>query len=112
MGGKDCCPTWIEVEVKQVLYGKEEKKQIRVPSWSGMCGYGIVINDSKDYVLILKKQEDASGQYLYDTVNYGCGAKQYIIERNFVNFNEEKIPLGDFVKKLNDSHFLGGRQEH
>lgn len=50
--GEKCCPSWIEVKVKKVLLGKEEAGLLRIHSWSGMCGYGIVIANDKDYVLI------------------------------------------------------------
>ena len=93
-------PEWIEVEVREVLKGKIDANKIKVNSWDGMCGYGIVIDQSNDYVILLKKREIPNGEYQFDAVNFGCGVKEYVLKGNYVDMDGNEISLSEFKSKL------------
>lgn len=46
-------PQQIKVQVKRVLRGSVKENQITVRSYSGMCPYGVVLEDEAEYVLLL-----------------------------------------------------------
>jgi len=90
-------PEWIEVKVKLVLKGETEAEKIKVNSWDAMCGYGITVDNDKDYVMLLKSIE---GYQQFDAVDYGCGVKTYVLEGDLINYDGEKISVADFKKRL------------
>jgi hypothetical protein len=63
-------PQRIEVQVKRVLRGGVKENQIAVRSYSGMCPYGVVLEDEAEYVLLLR----GGGDEIYDAVDR-CGVK-------------------------------------
>ena len=87
-------PENIKVKVARVLKGKESREEITVKSWSGMCPYGIVINDNLPHVIFLKKSGET-----YRAVDM-CSVKDYIIKDNMVEFGKQKISVEDFQLKL------------
>lgn len=98
-------PAWIKVKVLDVLKGKESEREIKVHSWSGMCGYGIVVGEGK-YIMFLSERKHDSEDFQYGAVNYGCSVKTYPVEENMVVFGteeqkKEKITLEQFVQLLN-----------
>lgn len=93
-------PEWIEVEIKQVLRGKMSAARIKVNSWDAMCPYGIIAENDKDYVMLLKQREVTHEDYQFDAVNYGCGVKTYVLDGDHINFDGEKISVINFKKKV------------
>lgn len=47
-------PQQIDVQVKRVLRGSVKENQITVRSYSGMCPYGVALEDESEYVLLLR----------------------------------------------------------
>jgi hypothetical protein len=87
-------PDWIEVQVLETLKGKPKEKRIRVNSWDGMCNYGIILPDKRDYIIFL-----AEGEELYKAVDIGCAAKQFPIENGMVMLETESVSLDEFVAR-------------
>ncbi|HYO90527.1 MAG TPA: hypothetical protein VEQ40_02780 [Pyrinomonadaceae bacterium] len=87
-------PENILVNVRRVLKGEEGRDEITVKSWSGMCPYGIIINDNLPHVIFLKKSGDT-----YHAVDM-CSVKDYLIKDDMVEFEKQKIPVEDFRLKL------------
>lgn len=87
-------PEVIKIKVRRVLKGKEDSQEITVKSWSGMCPYGIILNDNLEHVIFLKK----SGE-MYRAVDM-CSVKDYTIKDDKVEFGEQNIPIEDFRLKL------------
>jgi hypothetical protein len=87
-------PENIKVKVRRVLKGKEEQSEITVKSWSGMCPYGVILNDNLEHVIFLKNSGET-----YRAVAE-CGIKDYTIKEGVVEFGKEKISVEDFVSKL------------
>lgn len=94
-------PETIKVKVLQKLKGEVSNAEITLKSWSGMCAYGIVLNDNLEHVVFLKK----SGN-LYHTVAI-CSVKSYAVKDGMVQFDTEKIAVEDFRVKLEK---LGARK--
>jgi hypothetical protein len=90
---------WIEIRIFDILKGQEEEEYIRVNSWNGMCGYGIVIAEGK-YVIFLEQRKDDREVYQYDAVNNGCSIKIYPMEGEIVVLEDERISVEEFVGKL------------
>ena len=65
-----------------------------------MCSYGIIVENKKDYVMLLKQREVSGEDYQFDSVNYGCGVKTYVLENGLINFEGEKIAVVDFMKRF------------
>jgi hypothetical protein len=87
-------PETIKVKVVRVLKGKASRKEIKVKSWSGMCPYGVILNDNLQHVIFLKKLGA-----LYYAVDM-CSVKDYIIKDGMVEFEDQKIGIEDFQLKL------------
>lgn len=87
-------PETIKVKVVRVLKGEVGREEITVKSWSGMCPYGIILNDNLQHVVFLKK----SGE-LYRAVDM-CSVKDYIVKDDVVEFGNQKIGIEDFQLKL------------
>ncbi|MBD0373433.1 MAG: hypothetical protein ICV60_21540 [Pyrinomonadaceae bacterium] len=87
-------PEVIKLNVRRVLKGKESRAEITVKSWSGMCPYGIIINDNLPHIVFLKKSGDQ-----YRAVDM-CSVKDYLVKDNVVEFGSQKISLEDFELKL------------
>lgn len=87
-------PDFIKLNVRRVLKGEESRTEIRVKSWSGMCPYGIVINDNLEHIVFLKKAGDT-----YRAVDM-CSVKDYTVKEGLVEFGKQKISLEDFQLKL------------
>ena len=96
-------PEWIEVQTSKIIKGISDSNHFKINSWDGMCGYGIVI-DEKTYVIFLEKKSPHKDftwdDYAYDAINSGCSVKTLLIENGEVNFNNEKIPLEEFIIQL------------
>jgi hypothetical protein len=89
-------PETIKLKVLRVLKGKESREEITVKSWSGMCPYGVIINDNQQHVVFLKKTGET-----YRAVDM-CSVKDYSIKDGMVEFGDQKIPVGDFQLKLQE----------
>jgi hypothetical protein len=87
-------PENIKLKVVRVLKGKEERAEIAVRSWSGMCPYGIILNDNSEHVVFLKKSGDN-----YRAVDM-CSVKDYAVKDGVVEFGKEQITIEDFKSKL------------
>ena len=94
--------SWIEIDILDILKGQEAQKRIRVNSWNGMCGYGIVIGEGQ-HVIFLVKTENSPGGHQYDAVNYGCSVKTYPVKDDRVIFNGKDISKEGFLRELNKS---------
>ena len=64
-------PESINVKIIEILKGETNQNQIKVNSWDGMCGYGIVVDD-KEYVMLLQEKDN-----IYDAVDFGCSIKTF-----------------------------------
>jgi hypothetical protein len=93
-GGSD----WIEVKIIETLKGSTPSTKIKINSWDGMCAYGIIINDNRNYLMLLQKR-DSGGESFYDAVNFGCAEKSYLVENNQIDLNGQKISLENFISK-------------
>ena len=89
-------PANIRLKVSRVLKGNEAREEITVKSWSGMCPYGIVINDNLEHVVFLKKSGET-----YVAVEE-CAVKYYDIKEGQVEFEKQKIAVEDFEIKLRE----------
>jgi hypothetical protein len=89
-------PANIKLKISRVLKGKETREEISVKSWSGMCPYGIVINDNLEHVVFLKK----SGETYVAVAE--CAVKYYDVKDGVVEFEKQKIALEDFEIKLRE----------
>jgi hypothetical protein len=89
-GGSD----WIEVRVIETLKGSAPSVKIKINSWDAMCAYGIIVNDDRNYLMLLQKREN-----FYDAVDYGCAEKSYLVENSQVDLNGQKISLENFISK-------------
>lgn len=87
-------PENIRVKVRRVFKGEEGRDEISVKSWSGMCPYGIIINDNLPHVIFLKKSGET-----YHAVDM-CSVKDYLIKDDMVEFGKQRIPVEDFRLKL------------
>ena len=87
-------PENIKVKVIRTLKGETSAAEIMVKSWSGMCPYGIVLNDNKPHVIFLKKSEE-----MYRAVDM-CSVKSYAVEDDAVLFEGRKISVEDFRQRL------------
>jgi hypothetical protein len=87
-------PENIRVQVRRVFKGEEGRDEITVKSWSGMCPYGIILNDNLPHVIFLKK----SGEN-YVAVDM-CSVKDYLIKDDMVEFGRQKLTVEDFRLKL------------
>jgi hypothetical protein len=87
-------PENIKLKVVRVLKGTEERAEVTVRSWSGMCPYGIILNDNSQHVVFLKKSGDN-----YRAVDM-CSVKDYAVKDGVVEFGKEKITIEDFKSKL------------
>jgi hypothetical protein len=96
-------PENIKLKIKRVLKGEESKEEITVKSWSGMCPYGVVINDNQQHIVFLKKSNET-----YRAVD-DCSVKYYTIKEGMVEFGKERIPVEDFELKLRE---LGRESGH
>jgi hypothetical protein len=88
-------PDWITVQVIDVLKGTPPDTQIRVNSWDGMCGYGIILNRGEQAVMLLT---DGGDQFV--TVNYGCAISQYAMSGSDVIVDDQPVALTDFATML------------
>ena len=87
-------PETIRVKVRRVFKGEESREEISIKSWSGMCPYGIILNDNAEHVIFLKKSGDT-----YRAVDM-CSVKDYAVKDGMVEFGKEKIAVEDFQLKL------------
>jgi hypothetical protein len=87
-------PEYIKLKVVRVLKGQVSQEEITVKSWSGMCPYGIILNDNSQHVVFLKKQGDH-----YRAVAE-CSVKSYAVKDGVVEFEKEKITIEDFKSRL------------
>lgn len=113
-GGSD----WIKVKIIKTLKGSAPSAKIKVNSWDTMCPYGIIVNDSRSYLMLLQKKISSEESYQYDAVDFGCAEKSYLIENNQVNLNGQEITLENFAstygltapKKVSDNVSSNGFQ--
>lgn len=87
-------PEMIKLNIVQVLKGTESRAAISAKSWSGMCPYGIIINDNLEHVIFLKKSGET-----YRAVD-DCSVKSYKVKDGVVEFEKQKISIEDFRQKL------------
>jgi len=91
-------PDWISVEVGHVLKGTESKEKIKVNSWTGMCKYGIVLEDDQPYMIFLEK-----GDLMYDSVDWGCSLKALPLIEGGVIVNGERFTVAElFPESIQD----------
>ena len=89
---------WIEVKIIETLKGSAPSAKIKINSWDAMCAYGIIVNDDRNYLMLLQKRDNA-GENFYDAVDYGCAEKSYLVENSQVDLNGQKISLENFASK-------------
>jgi len=89
---------WIEVKIIETLKGSAPSAKIKINSWDAMCAYGIIVNDDRNYLMLLQKKDNA-GENFYDAVDYGCAEKSYLVENSQVDLNGQKISLENFASK-------------
>ena len=82
-------PPQIKVQVKRVLRGSVKQNQITVHSWSGMCPYGVVLEDKAEYVLLLRGDGE-----IYNAVDR-CSVKAMRVAGS----REEGVTLDPYQKK-------------
>jgi hypothetical protein len=87
-------PEYIKLKVVRELKGKVSQEEITVKSWSGMCPYGIILNDNSQHVVFLKKQGDQ-----YRAVAE-CGIKSYAVKDGVVELEKEQVTIEDFQLRL------------
>jgi hypothetical protein len=87
-------PENIKVKVRRIFKGEEGREEITVKSWSGMCPYGIIINDNLPHIIFLKKSGET-----YRAVSM-CSIKDYAVKDGEVEFGQQKISLEEFQLKL------------
>jgi hypothetical protein len=87
-------PETINLKVVRTLKGKADRQEISVKSWSGMCPYGVIINDNLQHIVFLKKRGET-----YAAVEM-CSVKDYTIKDGHVEFGKQKISVEDFQLKL------------
>ncbi|HKS26441.1 MAG TPA: hypothetical protein VJS44_01415 [Pyrinomonadaceae bacterium] len=87
-------PENIRVQVRRIFKGEEGRDEITVKSWSGMCPYGVILNDNLPHVIFLKKSGDT-----YHAIDM-CSVKDYLIRDDVVEFGKQKISIEDFRMKL------------
>lgn len=91
-------PQQIKVQVERVLRGSVKENQITVHSWSGMCPYGVVLNDKSRYVLLLRGDGE-----IYDAVER-CSVKAMHVsggkEESTVldPYAKEELPLAQLLR--------------
>jgi hypothetical protein len=88
-------PDWITVQVIDVLKGTPPETRIRVNSWDGMCGYGIMVDRGDQAVMLLT---DGGDQFV--TVNYSCAISQYTMTDGAVIVDAQPVALTDFAAML------------
>ena len=95
-------PEWIEVQVIEVLKGKVDQTTIKVNSWYGMCAYGIIIQDKREYLIFLHKPDSPQDETQYAPVEWGCAVTRYPIEDSIVikEYEDDQIPLDDLLTQL------------
>lgn len=86
-------PEWISVQVEKVLKGETNKDKIKVNSWSGMCGYGIVIDDEERYLIFMEK-----GDVRYNSVQWGCSVTKLPIVENGVVTEGTRFTIDEFAQ--------------
>lgn len=82
-------PQFIEVLASHVLKGTAGKKHLNVRSYSGMCPYNIVVNDTETYVFILSGE----GRSSYGAVDR-CGVKTLRVTKGAAGAADE-VDSGD-----------------
>lgn len=87
-------PESIRVQVQRIFKGQESRDEITVKSWSGMCPYGIILNDNQRHVIFLKREGDT-----YRAVDM-CSVKDYLIKDDVVEFGKQKLKIEAFRLKL------------
>ena len=95
----DFGPAWIEVKIIETLKGFTQGTKIKVSSWYGMCPYGIIIDDNKNYLILLQKAENAGENIDYTPVDWGCSQKTYLVENSQIDLSGEKISLENLASK-------------
>jgi hypothetical protein len=94
-GGSD----WIEVKVIEILKGSIPNKEIKINSWDAMCPYGIVVDDNRNYLMLLQKKATPGEDYQYDSVDSGCAERSYLVENNQIDLDGQKTSLEDLASK-------------
>lgn len=89
-------PRWIEIEIDNILKGSVSARRIKAGAWSGMCGYGIIIEDDRDYLIFMKGTEDPD---MYSSVKQDCGVARFAIENGQIDTGEEKLSVGNFASR-------------
>lgn len=93
-------PEGMKVRVIETLKGSSEKGELNIVYLYGMCGYGIYLNDNKEYVLFLEGVEAGVENYDYTSVNWGCSIKNLIVENNQVEYEGQKISIYELSKNI------------
>jgi len=96
-------PDWIRVEVYDVLKGQEQRDSIKINSYNGMCGYGVVINDEEVYIMFLQKAQN--NMVDYDSVNGGCAVKSLLIKNGLVAYNDSMVAM-DIITVMIDEALM------
>ena len=67
-------PVSMTVEIEHIFKGVIDKNEIVIHSWSGMCMYGVFVDDEESHVMFLKKLDSGgqAGSPEYTAVAYGC----------------------------------------
>lgn len=92
-------PETIPVDVVRVLKGRDDRKEITVDSWHGMCDYGIVVDD-RPYVMLLTRALSQGREAEYGPVNLGCAVKTLAMTDEGVEVDGKRFTLEEFQALL------------
>ena len=91
-------PELIQVRILEILKGSTQSTEIKVRSFYGMCAYGIVLNDNRNYLILLSNVSETEEE-LYSSVDGDCAEKSYLVLNNQVDIKGQNISLDDFASK-------------
>jgi hypothetical protein len=88
------------IKISRVLKGQTGKSTINVRCLSGMCGYGICLNDDKPYVIFLSAAKSDGSGFDYTSVNSGCAVRYYKVAGDSVVMDGVSVPVSQLEKMI------------
>lgn len=92
-------PDWIEVRIRRTLKGEDLPSVIKINAWDGMCAYGFLLEENKDYLLLLAGTDLDGQETQFQAVFYGCGVKAFEVAHGHVLLSEDEVPLAEFKRR-------------
>lgn len=96
-------PASMTVEVEHIFKGVIDKNEIVIHSWSGMCMYGVFVDDDMSHVMFLKKIDNGgqAGGPEYTAVAYGCTPyKTLPVEKGKILYDSNSYTIKEFSDLL------------